>query len=161
MRSAATFAVVLLCTSHAQAGEAVRLCDAAMDMVTAAARTGLAVGAGASSGDASALSIAGLVNASGLVGAQAVAVSPDGAGAARIGGPVVAFLGPGLSLSAAVLGSREATVGNGSAVVDAAVVAEGDITVSAAPFVRAPIGGARFGVAIAVAVDNPIGNGLR
>ena len=152
--AAGVAASVLFC-GQAGAGDIIRLPDRALDAVTAAAATGIGVGAGAESGGASALSIASLVNTSGLVGAEAVAVSPEGAGVAKIGGPVVSLFGGKLSLSIGFLAGSELTSGNGDAQVDTAVLADGDITVSAAPLVRAPLAGKVLGVAVGVAVDSP------
>lgn len=154
---AAGLAASVLVCGQALADDAIRLTDRALDAVTAAVSTGIGVGAGAESGGASALSIASLVNTSGLVGAEAIAVSPEGAGVAQIGGPVLSFFGGKLALSIGILGGRELTSGNGDAAVDAAVLTDGDIAVSAAPLVRAPLGGKVLGVAVGVAVDNPIG----
>lgn len=153
----AGFATSVLICGQAWAGDAVRLTDLALDAVTAAAATGIGVGAGADTSGASALSVASLVNTSGLVGAEAIAVSPEGAGVAQIGGPVVSLFGGRLALSIGVLAGRELTSGTGDAAVDAAVLTDGDITVSAAPLVRAPLGGKVLGAAVGVAVDNPIG----
>ena len=154
---AAGLATSLLTCGQALAGDAIRLTDRALDTVTAAASTGIGVGAGAESGGASALSIASLVNTSGLVGAEAIAVSPEGAGVAQIGGPVLSLFGGKLALSIGILAGRELTSGNGDAAVDTAVLTDGDITVSAAPLVRAPLGGKVLGVAVGVAVDSPFG----